>query len=122
MDERRRLLTTAMRRHDELMAAASDGKGCDRHLLALRTLATRGGMPDDELFTDASWRAAGGDGTFTLSSSFVGYSTMYGGVVAMSHDGYGVFYRVAKRACVAAMPSNVMQHHVHHGRVEEQRD
>ena len=37
---------------------------------------------------------SGGGGNFSLSTSFVGYSTVYGGVVPMTPDGYGCFYHM----------------------------
>ena len=37
---------------------------------------------------------SGGDGNFVLSTSFVGYSPVYGGVAPMCKNGYGCFYSV----------------------------
>ena len=37
---------------------------------------------------------SGGGGNFSLSTSFVGYSTVYGSVVPMTQDGYGCFYHM----------------------------
>ena len=37
---------------------------------------------------------SGGGGNFVLSTSFVGYTTVYGGVVPMVEHGYGCFYKI----------------------------
>ena len=38
--------------------------------------------------------SSGGAGNFILSSSFVGFTTVYGGVAPMCKNGYGVIYRI----------------------------
>jgi len=37
---------------------------------------------------------SGGGGNFVLSTSFVGYTPVYGGVVPMVAHGYGTFYKI----------------------------
>jgi len=37
---------------------------------------------------------SGGDGNFTLSTSFLGYTPVLGGLPPMCKDGYGVFYNM----------------------------
>lgn len=37
---------------------------------------------------------SGGGGNFDLSTSFVGYTPVFGGVAAMTNDGYGSFYHM----------------------------
>lgn len=39
-------------------------------------------------------KASGGDGNFVLSSSFLGYTSAWGGVAPMTQDGYGIFYKM----------------------------
>ena len=37
---------------------------------------------------------SGGGGNFVLSTSCIGYTTVFGGVAPMCPHGYGVFYRI----------------------------
>lgn len=94
ISHRYRLLKIAEQNHCRLLLEASEMKGCDRHLLALRTLAKDKGFEDPEIFTDASWHKSGGDGNFRLSTSTLGYTKDIGGVSAMCENGYGVFYSI----------------------------
>ena len=43
---------------------------------------------------------SGGGGNYVLSTSFVGYTPVYGGVSPMCKDGYGCFYCVEQNKCV----------------------
>ena len=45
-------------------------------------------FPVNDFFT------SGGGGNFELSTSFVGYTPVFGGVAAMTNDGYGCFYHM----------------------------
>ena len=45
-------------------------------------------FPVNDCFT------SGGGGNFELSTSFVGYTPVFGGVGAMTNDGYGCFYHM----------------------------
>lgn len=88
------LYRQAAEKHNRLMAEATDNQGCDRHLLGLQILALEGGLPMPQLYTDPSYVKSGGGGNFVLSTSFVGYTPVYGGVVPMVEHGYGSFYRI----------------------------
>ncbi|TRZ03115.1 hypothetical protein DNTS_029900 [Danionella cerebrum] len=78
-EERRLALNAAFSKHNKLMGEAQDGKGIDRHLLGF-----------------------GGGGSFLLSTSLVGYTTVLGAVAPMVHDGYGFFYRIRDDRIVAS--------------------
>ena len=43
---------------------------------------------------------SGGGGNFVLSTSFVGYTSVYGGVAPMVDDGYGCFYHIEQNQLV----------------------
>jgi len=90
----RRKFDVAIEKHNRLMAEAMNGEGCDRHLFGLKILALEQGLPMPDIFTDPAWTKSGGDGNFILSSSFIGYSNVWGGVAAMCADGYGTFYKM----------------------------
>ncbi|XP_061179737.1 peroxisomal carnitine O-octanoyltransferase-like [Saccostrea echinata] len=84
----------AAKKHNKLMDEAKELKGCDRHLLGLATIAEELGIPKPLLFQDKSFTKSGGGGNFELSTSFVGYTSVFGGVGAMTNDGYGCFYHM----------------------------
>ncbi|XP_052770762.1 peroxisomal carnitine O-octanoyltransferase-like [Mya arenaria] len=99
----------AAMKHNRLMAEATENKGCDRHLLGLQVLAIEGGLPMPQLYTDPSYIKSGGGGNFVLSTSFVGYTPVYGGVVPMVDHGYGTFYKIEAKnitTFVSAWKSN----------------
>ncbi|XP_014666435.1 PREDICTED: peroxisomal carnitine O-octanoyltransferase-like [Priapulus caudatus] len=87
------LLRRAREKQAKLMREAMNGEGCDRHLFGLYCLAMEEGLPIPQLYTDPSWSKSGGGGNFTLSTSWVGYTTVSGGVGPMCSNGYGCFYR-----------------------------
>ncbi len=66
----------------------------DRHLFGLRLMAKELGMADPDLYADVGWKRSGGDGNFVLSTSFTGYSNVWGGAVPMCLHGYGIFYKI----------------------------
>lgn len=76
------------------MAEAQEGKGFDRHLLGLYLISKEEGLPLPDLFKDPLYSKSGGGGSFVLSSSLVGYTTVLGAVAPMVNHGYGVFYRI----------------------------
>lgn len=90
--QRMDLFKTAVERHNKLMKEAENAQGCDRHLMGLRMIAKENGQPDPQIFADPAWKLSGGDGNFILSTSFTGYSNVYGGVCPMCEHGYGTFY------------------------------
>ncbi|CAJ0917889.1 unnamed protein product, partial [Mesorhabditis belari] len=103
LEEQRRLFKDAYIAHNELMAEAIEGLGCDRHLYGLRKtleVMNRGGCNPKralpQIFKDKAWKHSGGDGNFKLSTSFIGYDKFgtYGYVCAMCPDGYGSFYKI----------------------------
>ncbi|KAF0298202.1 Peroxisomal carnitine O-octanoyltransferase [Amphibalanus amphitrite] len=92
--DRRRLLRAAVDRHADLAKQASDGHGCDRHLMGLQILAGEAGLPTPDIFTDPMWKKSGGSGNFVLSTSTTGYTPCFGVTAAMVRDGYGCFYSI----------------------------
>lgn len=53
-------------------------------------------IAEPAIYHDSAWKKSGGDGSFILSTSFLGYDSegSYGFVVAMCKDGYGTFYKI----------------------------
>ncbi|XP_061179738.1 peroxisomal carnitine O-octanoyltransferase-like [Saccostrea echinata] len=84
----------AANKHNKLMEEAKELRGCDRHLLGLATIAEELGIPRPLLFQDKSFTKSGGGRNFELFTSFIGYTPVFGGVGAMTKDGYGCFYHM----------------------------
>uniref|UniRef100_A0A671M6Q8 Peroxisomal carnitine O-octanoyltransferase n=1 Tax=Sinocyclocheilus anshuiensis TaxID=1608454 RepID=A0A671M6Q8_9TELE len=101
-EEKRQALNAAFRKHNKLMAEAQDGKGFDRHLLGLYLIAKEEGLSVPELYTDSLYTKSGGGGSFVLSTSLVGYTTVLGAVAPMVPHGYGFFYRIRDDRIVAS--------------------
>ncbi|XP_054272282.1 peroxisomal carnitine O-octanoyltransferase-like isoform X1 [Macrosteles quadrilineatus] len=91
---RAKLLLKAIQKHNQLMAEARRGEGCDRHLMGLYCVAVENNLTVPQLFQDQLFKKSGGGGNFTLSTSLLGYSPIGGGVAPMCFDGYGVFYSI----------------------------
>lgn len=102
IEEKRQALNAAFSKHNKLMAEALDGKGFDRHLLGLCLIAKEEGLPVPELYTDPLYTKSGGGGSFVLSTSLVGYTTVLGAVAPMVPHGYGFFYRIRDDRIVAS--------------------
>ncbi|XP_053373497.1 peroxisomal carnitine O-octanoyltransferase-like isoform X2 [Mercenaria mercenaria] len=92
------LYRQAAEKHNRLMAEATENHGCDRHLFGLQILALEGGLPMPQIFTDPAYTKSGGGGNYVLSTSFVGYTSVFGGVVPMVEHGYGTFYRIEQKS------------------------
>lgn len=92
---RLQLLKQAIQKHASLMSEAANGLGCDRHLLGMWIIAHEEGLPVPALYTDSSYTKSGGGGNYILSTSFIGYTTVQGGVAPMCRNGYGFFYRIS---------------------------
>ncbi|KAK4329415.1 hypothetical protein Pmani_000173 [Petrolisthes manimaculis] len=90
--EKHRKLVAAMNSHNEQMTECQKCQGVDRHLFGLLITALESGSEIPEIFTNSAYAKSGGGGNYVLSTSTVGYTPVYGGVSAMVHDGYGVFY------------------------------
>lgn len=88
----RKLLNKAMDKHNLLRVEAQKNAGCDRHLFGLALTAKENNIPFPEIFLDEAFAKSGGNGTFKLSTSFVGYTPVFGGVAPMCENGYGCFY------------------------------
>ncbi|XP_067929647.1 peroxisomal carnitine O-octanoyltransferase-like [Watersipora subatra] len=88
------LFKQAMNKHHLMMKECMDGQGVDRHLLGLKILALENGMKSPEIFEDPAYVKSGGNGNFKLSTSFIGFTSVHGGVVPMCPQGYGFFYRM----------------------------
>jgi len=92
--KQKELLFEAVKKQDQLMGDACQGKGIDRHLYGLRKVAAEEGMPIPEFFKDKAWELSGGFGGYTISSSLSGYFAFHGGLSPMVIDGYGCFYTI----------------------------
>ncbi|XP_077070208.1 peroxisomal carnitine O-octanoyltransferase [Siphateles boraxobius] len=101
-EEKRQALNAAFSKHNKLMGEAQDGKGFDRHLLGLYLIAKEEGLPVPELYSDPLYSKSGGGGSFVLSTSLVGYTTVLGAVAPMVPHGYGFFYRIRDDRIVAS--------------------
>uniref|UniRef100_A0A672QGZ2 Peroxisomal carnitine O-octanoyltransferase n=1 Tax=Sinocyclocheilus grahami TaxID=75366 RepID=A0A672QGZ2_SINGR len=101
---KRQALNAAFSKHNKLMAEAQDGRGLcfDRHLLGLYLIAKEEGLPVPELYMDPLYTKSGGGGSFVLSTSLVGYTTVLGAVAPMVPHGYGFFYRIRDDRIVAS--------------------
>ncbi|XP_072042029.1 peroxisomal carnitine O-octanoyltransferase-like isoform X1 [Amphiura filiformis] len=86
------LLKAAHDKHLLLLKECANGDGCDRHLLGLLILAQEEGISIPEIFTDPAFTKSGGGGNFVLSTSLTGYIGVHGMVMAMTYNGYGIFY------------------------------
>ncbi|KAM9308557.1 peroxisomal carnitine O-octanoyltransferase [Gastrophryne carolinensis] len=100
--QRQKLMLSAFAKHNKLMTECQNGKGFDRHLLALLLIAKEQGLAAPELYSDPAFSKSGGGGNFTLSTSLVGYTNVHGAVVPMVKDGYGFFYRIRDDRFVAS--------------------
>ncbi|GAB1603436.1 peroxisomal carnitine O-octanoyltransferase-like [Argonauta hians] len=92
--QKRNLMLLAAEKHNTLRVEAQNMAGCDRHLLGLYMLARENGEEIPAIFTDPSYAKSGGGGNFTLSTSFVGYTSSQGGTLPMVKRGYGCFYHI----------------------------
>ena len=117
------LFVAAHKRHNDMMNDAQELKACDRHLLGLRRLAkdcgrsasfsvlTQSTFLQESLSTLSSLIRVGSNWAamaislfllhFSVNSKclhiknlFAGSSKQYGGVAAMTHNGYGCFYHI----------------------------
>ncbi|CAD5112243.1 DgyrCDS1474 [Dimorphilus gyrociliatus] len=88
----RKLLMNAMNKHNQLRIEAQNNSGCDRHLFGLALIARENNLPLPDLYFDEAFIRSGGNGNYKLSTSFVGYTPIYGGVAPMCENGYGCFY------------------------------
>ncbi|KAJ3367687.1 hypothetical protein GGF31_007147 [Allomyces arbusculus] len=88
--EKLALMRTAAATHAATMKEASQGRGCDRHLLGLRLMLQEG--ESLKLFQDPSFALSS---TFRLSTSNMSPGTyLYGGFGAVTANGYGCNYAV----------------------------
>lgn len=99
------LLRRSVEKFQILMNEASNGKGCDRHLLGLYLIAMLEDRKIHELFDDELVRKTN---DYVLSSSCAGYWNVCGGVPPLVEHGYGVFYGIEDDAitfcCTAYKP------------------
>ncbi|XP_052247535.1 peroxisomal carnitine O-octanoyltransferase-like isoform X2 [Dreissena polymorpha] len=94
VETRAALYLQAAARHNQLMTEATENQGCDRHMFGMQILAMEQGLPMPLIYTDPAYTKSGGGGNFVLSTSFVGYTSVYGGAVPMVEHGYGTFYKI----------------------------
>jgi carnitine O-acetyltransferase len=89
-EDRYKLFKTACDSHVNYMRDASEGFGCDRHLLGLKLLAQDAGLThpiwNDKAYKESSWWRLS---TSQLPSKYA--LTGYGPVVP---DGYGIYYNI----------------------------
>lgn len=85
------LLKKSVDRFQQLMGEASNGHGCDRHLLGLYLTAILEGKQIPELFDDELVQKTN---NYVLSTSCGGYWNVCGGVPPLVEEGYGCFYGI----------------------------
>lgn len=85
------LLRKSTDKFQTLMNQASNGHGCDRHLLGLYLIAILEDKKMPELFDDELVRKTN---NYVLSTSCSGYWNVCGGVPPLVEDGYGCFYGI----------------------------
>lgn len=85
------LLKSSVNKFQVLMNEASNGKGCDRHLLGLYLTAILENKEVPELFDDELVQRTN---NYILSTSCSGYWNVCGGVPPLVEDGYGCFYGI----------------------------
>jgi carnitine O-palmitoyltransferase 2 len=84
-------LRRAAERHRVLSVEASTGKGVDRHLFALRSIAAETpSMPTPSIFTDAAYARV--NHNILSTSTLVSPAVANGGFGPVVDDGYGVGY------------------------------
>lgn len=89
------LLRRSVAKFQELMNEASNGQGCDRHLLGLYLVAMLEGKEIPELFDDELVQRTN---NYILSTSCAGYWNVCGGVPPLVEEGYGCFYGIEDNA------------------------
>jgi carnitine O-octanoyltransferase len=94
------LLKRSVARFQELMNEASNGHGCDRHLMGLYLIALLEGKKIPELFDDELVQRTN---NYILSTSCSGYWSVCGGVPPLVEDGYGCFYGIEDNAITFAV-------------------
>lgn len=82
-----------------VMNEASQGQGCDRHLMGLYLLAILGGKKIPKLFDDELVQRTN---NYVLSTSCGGYWNVCGGVPPLVEEGYGCFYGIEDDAITFA--------------------
>lgn len=85
------LLKKSVNRFQTIMTEASNGQGCDRHLLGLYLTAILEGKKIPELFDDELVQRTN---NYVLSTSCGGYWNVCGGVPPLVEEGYGCFYGI----------------------------
>lgn len=99
------LLRRSVDKFQTLMSEASNGHGCDRHLLGLYLIAMLEDKKIPELFDDELVRKTN---NYILSTSCGGYWNVCGGVPPLVEEGYGCFYGIEDDAitfcCTAYKP------------------
>lgn len=84
-------LKLAVHKFQALMNEASNGHGCDRHLMGLYLIAILEGKKIPELFDDELLLKTN---NYILSTSCGGYWNVCGGVPPLVEEGYGCFYGI----------------------------
>jgi len=101
-EERLKLFDAAVGQHQKYSEMAITAKGVDRHLLGLRIIAAHEGMTDLAIFTDKGYQKST---KFTLSTSNVGYTSMWGGFAPVTEDGYGTCYTIQNNTITLSITS-----------------
>lgn len=89
------MLKRSVEKFQKVMDEASQGRGCDRHLMGLYLLAMFEGKKIPELFDDELVRRTN---NYILSTSCGGYWNVCGGVPPLVEEGYGCFYGIEDNA------------------------
>ncbi|KAJ3089589.1 hypothetical protein HK102_005995 [Quaeritorhiza haematococci] len=95
-DTKRKLLARAVQAHSTYLKEAANGRGIDRHLLALRCMMNEEERHLPSIFTDVGFQKSA---DFRLSTSNMSPGTrFYGGFGPVAFNGYGVNYAIDKDA------------------------
>ena len=70
--------------------------GSDRHLFGLQMAANQTLDYTPSIFLDKAFKLSGGNGNFSVSTSFGGYHDVTGTTTPMVQDGYGIYYNIPK--------------------------
>eukprot|EP01102_Stenamoeba_stenopodia_P022052 TRINITY_DN9060_c0_g1_i2.p1 TRINITY_DN9060_c0_g1~~TRINITY_DN9060_c0_g1_i2.p1 ORF type:complete len:602 (-),score=147.00 TRINITY_DN9060_c0_g1_i2:99-1904(-) len=101
-EDKLKLFDGAVGQHQKYSEMAITARGVDRHLLGLRIIAAQEGMTDLAIFTDKGYQKST---TFTLSTSNVGYTSMWGGFAPVVEDGYGCCYTIQTNTITVSITS-----------------
>eukprot|EP00298_Acanthocystis_sp_HF-20_P013905 c20556_g1_i2.p1 GENE.c20556_g1_i2~~c20556_g1_i2.p1 ORF type:complete len:687 (+),score=270.52 c20556_g1_i2:24-2063(+) len=105
--EKLEALTKATKRHTEATREASAGQGPERHLFALRNMASSNKLPDPVLFSSMGWRSI--NNTVLSTSNCGNPSLAYFGFGPVVQNGFGIGYIIKDDSIAFAITSHHSQ-------------